>query len=91
MPRIIGERGVEMMGNYTGFRKEINPTISNIFSTVAFRFGHVTIMPDFRRLDENFEELYPTVFLHDVFFQSWRVIRQGGTAPIIRGLFINNI
>merc|ERR1712136_234605 len=69
-----------------GFRKEINPTISNIFSTVAFRFGHVTIMPDFRRLDENFEELYPTVFLHDVFFQSWRVIRQGGTAPIIRGL-----
>merc|ERR1712142_95210 len=86
VPKIIGQRGLEMMGNYTGFNKEVNPTISNMFSTVAFRFGHVTIMPDFRRLDENFEELYPTVFLHDVFFQSWRVIRQGGTAPIIRGL-----
>ena len=75
------------MGNYTGFKDDVNPSISNVFATAVFRFGHVTIHPEFRRLDENFDDhpQFPTILLHEAFFASWRIIREGGADPIVRG------
>merc|ERR1739838_58191 len=88
LPKIIGAEGVQLMGNYTGFKDDVNPSISNVFATAVFRFGHVTIHPEFRRLDENFDDhpQFPTILLHEAFFASWRIIREGGADPIVRGL-----
>jgi len=79
-----------MMGEYSNYNSSINPTVSNVFATAAFRFGHVTIMPEFRRLDENFNNhiTYPTILLHQAFFSPWRMIREGGIDPIMRGKLI---
>nr|BAA76689.1 homologue of mammlian thyroid peroxidase [Halocynthia roretzi] len=88
VPKIIGMTGMNLLGEYSEYNPSVNPTISNVFATAAFRFGHVTIAPIFRRLDGNFNE-HPThgnIFLHEAFFSPWRIIRQGGLDPIFRGL-----
>jgi peroxidase len=37
LPYIIGDEGMNMLGSYKGYRRSINPTISNVFATAAFR------------------------------------------------------
>jgi peroxidase len=36
-PYIVGDEGMNMLGTYKGYRRNINPTISNVFATAAFR------------------------------------------------------
>lgn len=88
---------MNLLGEYSEYNPSVNPTISNVFATAAFRFGHVTIAPIFRRLDGNFNE-HPThgnIFLHEAFFSPWRIIRQGGLDPIFRGkdniVYVGNV
>jgi peroxidase len=38
LPLLIGEKLP-----YTGYDKSIDPSVSNVFSTVALRFGHFTV------------------------------------------------
>uniref|UniRef100_H2Z0Z3 EGF-like calcium-binding domain-containing protein n=1 Tax=Ciona savignyi TaxID=51511 RepID=H2Z0Z3_CIOSA len=88
LPKIIGATGMAMMGTYSGYKPSENPSVSNVFATAAFRFGHATISPMFRRLDESYNDhpQYPTILLHNAFFSPWRMIREGGADPILRGL-----
>lgn len=37
MQHIVGPQGMEMLGEYTGYNPNINPTISNVFATAAYR------------------------------------------------------
>ncbi|ROT75796.1 putative Thyroid peroxidase precursor [Penaeus vannamei] len=37
MQHILGPRGMEMLGEYSGYNSNINPTISNVFATAAYR------------------------------------------------------
>lgn len=88
VPKIIGSRGEEIMGEYDGYNANADPTVSNVFATAAFRFGHVTIAPMFRRLGEDFQEheQFKNILLHMAFFSPWRIIKEGGFDPIFRGL-----
>ncbi|KAG8580283.1 hypothetical protein GDO81_007222, partial [Engystomops pustulosus] len=89
IPKILGPSAFQKyVGNYQGYNENINPSISNIFSTAAFRFGHATIPPLIHRLDSTYREhpQYPSLLLHEVFFRPWRIIREGGLDPLIRGL-----
>ncbi|XP_041643839.1 eosinophil peroxidase-like [Cheilinus undulatus] len=73
---------------YPGYDETIDPSISNVFATAAYRFGHTMVQPFMFRLNEKYEEHpeYPSPLLHRAFFTPWRVIFEGGLDPILRGL-----
>lgn len=84
VPKIIGREAFdEYIGPYEGYKDWVNPSVSNVFATAAFRFGHVTISPLLRRLNESFQEheRFPSLNLHQTFFSPWRLIKQGVPAP----------
>ncbi|MBZ3870951.1 Thyroid peroxidase [Sciurus carolinensis] len=89
VPRILGPEAFRQhIGPYEGYDPTVNPTVSNVFSTAAFRFGHATVHPLVRRLDVGFQEHadLPRLPLRDAFFRPWRLIQEGGLDPIVRGL-----
>ncbi|KAH9490877.1 hypothetical protein Btru_034171 [Bulinus truncatus] len=88
LPKILGATGMKMLGNYTGYKPDVNPTIANEFATAAFRFGHTLIQPVLFRLNESFQETeHGHLPLHKAFFAPYRLIEEGGIDPLIRGLF----
>nr|XP_031540601.1 thyroid peroxidase [Vicugna pacos] len=89
VPKILGPEAFEQhVGPYQGYDPAVDPTVSNVFSTAAFRFGHASVHPLVRRLDARFQEHpgLPRLPLHDAFFQPWRLLGEGGVDPVMRGL-----
>ncbi|XP_077395637.1 thyroid peroxidase [Festucalex cinctus] len=88
LPKIIGKEFFDnYIGPYGGYDPNVDPSASNVFATAAFRFGHATISPVVRRLNESYQEdeRFPSLKLHDTFFSPWRIIKEGGIDPILRG------
>lgn len=80
VPKIIGTESFEdHIGPYSGYDPSVNPSVANVFSTAAFRFGHAAIPPVIRRLNESFEEheLFPSLELHNTLFTPWRFVKEG--------------
>lgn len=80
VPKIIGaESWEDHVGPYFGYDPSVNPSVANVFSTAALRFGHGTIPPVVSRLNQSFQEheLFPSLRLHDNFFVPWRFLREG--------------
>uniref|UniRef100_A0A3B4WRT4 Thyroid peroxidase n=1 Tax=Seriola lalandi dorsalis TaxID=1841481 RepID=A0A3B4WRT4_SERLL len=89
VPKIIGPESFEhYIGPYGGYDPTTNPSASNVFATAAFRFGHATISPILRRLNESFQEHEQLTHLrlHNTFFSPWRIVKEGGIEPILRGI-----
>uniref|UniRef100_A0A3P8TL61 Thyroid peroxidase n=1 Tax=Amphiprion percula TaxID=161767 RepID=A0A3P8TL61_AMPPE len=88
VPKILGPDSFhQYIGPYKGYDPTVDPSAANVFSTAAFRFGHGTISPVVRRLNESFQEheLYPSLRLHSTFFSPWRII-EGGIESVLRGI-----
>ncbi|KAL0969374.1 hypothetical protein UPYG_G00226210 [Umbra pygmaea] len=89
VPKIIGKEAFDRyIGPYRGYDPTTNPSASNVFATAAFRFGHATISSVTRRLNESFQEheQFSSLSLHKTFFNPWRLIKEGGLGPVLRGL-----
>lgn len=48
LPALLGENA---LSDYTGYDSSVNPNLSNVFSTAAYRFGHTMLSPELLRLN----------------------------------------
>ncbi|XP_023374195.1 peroxidasin homolog [Otolemur garnettii] len=88
LPKVLGEVGMKMLGEYRGYDPGVNAGIFNAFATAAFRFGHTLVNPVLYRLDENFQPIAQGHLpLHKAFFSPFRIVNEGGIDPLLRGLF----
>uniref|UniRef100_A0A8C5DNB2 Thyroid peroxidase n=1 Tax=Gouania willdenowi TaxID=441366 RepID=A0A8C5DNB2_GOUWI len=88
VPKLIGlESFRRNIGPYVGYDPTVEPSASNVFATAVFRFGHATISPILTRLNQSFQEdqRFPHLRLHNSFFSPWRIVREGGIDPVLRG------
>ncbi|GCC26268.1 hypothetical protein chiPu_0004683 [Chiloscyllium punctatum] len=89
LPLLIGNEATQKyLPRYEAYNEFIDPGIANVVSTAAFRFGHLIIQPKLFRLNENYQEhpQFKNIELHQAFFTPWRLIKEGGVDPLIRGL-----
>uniref|UniRef100_A0A8C3QU24 Ig-like domain-containing protein n=1 Tax=Cyanoderma ruficeps TaxID=181631 RepID=A0A8C3QU24_9PASS len=88
LPKVLGEAGMKMLGEYKGYNPNVNAGILNAFATAAFRFGHTLINPFLYRLNETFQPIRQGhIPLHKAFFSPFRIMQEGGIDPLLRGLF----
>jgi hypothetical protein len=83
LPLLLGPHALTP---YNGHSPEVNPGISNIFATVAYRFGHSMVSPTLLRLD-TFGSPVPVgpLALRHAFFAPWE-LQFVGVDPLLRGL-----
>lgn len=69
----------KQLATYPGYDEEVDPSISNVFATAAYRFAHLMVQPFIFRLDEQYKEhkKFPSPLLSKAFFAPWRVIFEG--------------
>ena len=65
LPVILGPAGV---APYRGYNTQVNPGLSNEFSTGAFRFGHSLLGDDVEFFDNNGKPVADEIALSDAFF-----------------------
>ncbi|XP_044141706.1 myeloperoxidase-like [Bufo gargarizans] len=90
LPMLLGSEMSKVLRRYKSYNEDEDPSISNVF-TIAFRMGHTLIQPFIYRLADGYRPYYPEpkVLLHKTFFTTWRVVRQGGIDPLLRGMIAN--
>lgn len=78
--------GVELP-RYSGYRGDINPQISNVFSVAAFRLGHTLINSNVLRMESDGSEIgLGNMTLKDAFFNPLSINLAGGIEPYLVGM-----
>ena len=79
--------GPHALSPYVGYDERVDATVSNIFSTAAYRFGHSMLSPTIYRLKKNGKPIpQGHLPLRDAFFNPNLLQYEGGIDPILRGL-----
>ncbi|XP_036385878.1 eosinophil peroxidase-like [Megalops cyprinoides] len=89
LPHIVGSDVMaSQLATYPGYDENVDPSVSNVFATAAYRFAHLTVQPYMFRLDADYKESsqFPSVMLHQALLAPWRLVFEGGIDPLIRGL-----
>lgn len=72
---------------YSGYKRDLNPSISNVFSASAFRIGHTLINSNIVRMGNRGEEIGEGAMkLKDAFFNPLSVVITGGIDPFLKGM-----
>eukprot|EP00057_Strongylocentrotus_purpuratus_P008822 XP_011663296.1 PREDICTED: ovoperoxidase [Strongylocentrotus purpuratus] len=78
---------------FTGYDVDVDPTISNVFASSAFRFGHSQVPNNFSRLNEDYQPVFPILLTVESFFNASHVfdVANGGLDSIIRGMLVQPV
>ena len=72
---------------YDGYKKDVNPSISNVFSAAAFRLGHTLINSHILRMDDKGKPIEQgNLTLREAFFQPSLMISGEGIDPLFKGM-----
>jgi len=83
LPALLGP---DALRPYEGFRSDVDPSISNLFSTAAFRLGHSMLNDRLLRLDRDGQPIPEGHLpLAQAFFAPERIKKEGGIEPLLRG------
>jgi RHS repeat-associated protein len=83
LPTLVGPNALP---TYQGYDSGVDPRVSAMFSTAAFRVGHTLQSPEFQRLDGAGQSLPGgALSLRNAFFNP-NPLKQDGVDPILRGL-----
>jgi len=83
LPVLIGPGAIPP---YTGYKADVNPNISTVFSTASYRMGHTLLTHVLNRLDANLHPLPGgDLSLQQAFFNPQKVFSSGGIEPFLRG------
>ncbi|KAI0557013.1 hypothetical protein FGB62_358g07 [Gracilaria domingensis] len=79
LPAILGSR----LPRYTGYKPDVDPTISVEFTTAGFRLGHTMVRNGVSRIDENGRRL-PLITMAEMFFRDSN-LASGDIENFLRG------
>lgn len=83
LPALLGP---DALSRYRGYRRNVDSSIFNVFSTAAFRFGHSALSPVLLRLDSDGNEIpNGNLSLQNAFFTP-NLVTTDGIEPVLRGL-----
>jgi len=83
LPALLGENAIP---RYQGYDPTVNPNISNVFSTAAYRFGHTMLSPELLRLNNDGTEIDEgNISLQNAFFNVDVILEEGGIEPLLLG------
>lgn len=86
LPALLGKDAIE---DYSGYNENVDPSISNLFATAAFRYGHSALSSELLRLDDDGNVIEEgNILLRDAFFNPTDVLELG-IDPILKGLTSN--
>ncbi|CAG9534246.1 unnamed protein product [Cercopithifilaria johnstoni] len=92
LPKILGDTMNKHIGPYNGYDPQVNPSVSNVFTTAAYRFGHGMLQEFYQRLDFSGNNIshggYP---FGDGVFKSSKILFEGGIDPILRGFMMTAV
>uniref|UniRef100_A0A158Q7N5 peroxidase n=1 Tax=Elaeophora elaphi TaxID=1147741 RepID=A0A158Q7N5_9BILA len=92
LPKILGNVMEKHIGSYKGYDSRTDPTVSNVFTTSAYRFGHGMLQEFYHRLDFSGNNISHGGFpFGEGVFKSGKILFEGGIDPIIRGFMMTGV
>lgn len=75
-----------ILEDYSGYKPDVNPSITNVFSAAAFRFGHTLLSSNLLRMTDECETVpQGDVTLRQAFFNPEMLV-SSGLDPFIKGM-----